>query len=515
MPRFLVVILCTGLIVAGALRPAAAQENPPAKQNNPPAKRPNVVMFVADDLGFQAGCYGDSAIRTPGMDQLAAEGTRYTRAYCTTSSCSPSRSVILSGRFSHATGQYGLQHGYNRFESQAKMQTLPVLLAEAGYRTCSIGKFHVAPEETYHFETYRNEGTQGNRNPVRMAQNAKEWIAEKDERPFFLYLCTSDPHRSRVGFANLRGEKGYVGVNPVRYQPENIPVPSWLPDLPDVRSDLAEFYESITRMDQGLAVLLDALRETGHWDDTVIIFLSDNGPPFPGGKTTVYEPGINLPLIVRAPDQPAKGVTCDALVSWVDLAPTILDYCGALTDEPKEEEAAASAGAGDSANKAAGVRKPAAGKKPNGARKTAELHGRSFRATVGRPHAEGFDEVFASHTFHEITMYYPMRSVIRGKYKYIFNVAHQLPYPFASDLYASPTWQAVLKENVQQYGKRSVDEYLHRPRHELYDLEADPDEIHNLADDPRHAETLREMQARMKEWQKQTSDPWVLKWDRE
>ena len=109
-------------------------------------------------------------------------------------------------------------------------------------------------------------------------------------------------------------------------------------------------------------------------------------------------------------------------------------------------------------------------------------------------------------------MYYPMRVIISGKYKYTFNIAHQLPYPFASDLYASPTWQSVLKSDRKLYGKRSVYAYLHRPRHELYDLEADPHEINNLATDPKHQKTLKALQEKLKAWQKSTNDPWLLKW---
>jgi N-sulfoglucosamine sulfohydrolase len=109
-------------------------------------------------------------------------------------------------------------------------------------------------------------------------------------------------------------------------------------------------------------------------------------------------------------------------------------------------------------------------------------------------------------------MYYPMRSVIRGRYKYIFNVAHQLPYPFASDLYDSPTWQGVLKRGDKRYGRRLTQDYIQRPRHELCDLEADPDELENLAGKPEHAKLLAELQERVRDWQKRTADPWELKW---
>lgn len=462
----------------------------------------NVVLFVVDDQGFQAGCYGNPAIKTPNLDRLAGTGTRFTRAFCTTASCSASRSVLMTGLYNHATGHYGHSHGYNHFSTYESVPTLPVMLAEAGYRTCSIGKYHLAPKYVYEFQTYRNEGVQGNRNAVRMALNAKEWIAEEDNRPFFLYFCTSDPHRGggADGFANYNDDPNrYPGVTPVRYKPSEVIVPPWMPDKPGVRGELAEYYQAISRLDQGLGVLLEALKDTGHWDDTLIIFLSDNGPPFPGAKTTLYEPGMNLPLIVRRPGQPKTGIATEAMVTWADITPTILDYCN-VSPKPKTPIRPRE-------NEGARVTK--------GKTKPVSFHGRSFLPALDQEKPAGFDEVYASHTFHEITMYYPMRAVIKGKYKYIRNLAHQLPYPFASDLYASPSWQAVLGDESRLFGKRTVYAYTHRQIEELYDLEADPDEIHNLATDAKYQPLLEELRAKLKSWQQETRDPWIVKWEYE
>ncbi len=457
----------------------------------------NVVLVVADDLGFQAGCYGDAAAKTPGLDRLAAEGTKFTRAHCTTASCSASRSVLLTGRFNHSTGHYGHAHGEGHFSTYESVATLPVMLAEGGYRTCSIGKYHLAPEQVYHFETYRNEGAQGARNAVRMAANAKDWIADADDRPFFLYFCTSDPHRGGGdGFANFDDPNHYPGVKKTTFDPVALPVPGWLPDTPVVRQELAQYYEAINRMDQGLSALLTALDETGHADDTLVIFLSDNGPPFPGAKTTLYEPGSNLPLVVRDPTIAAKGVTSDALVSWVDVTPTILDWCG-VTPKP---HVALRPSENDGDLDATGPKLPV------------KFPGRSFVPALGTPHAAGFDRIYASHTFHEVTNYYPMRVLIDGDWKLIFNVAHQLPYPFASDLHSSPTWQETLKNGRPYFGKRRTADYVQRPRFELYDLKTDPDELTNLAADPEHRARLERMQAEMQAWQKATRDPWASKW---
>ncbi len=462
-------------------------------------KQKNVLLFVVDDQGFQAGCYGNQVIKTPGIDRLAATGTRFSRAHCTTASCSASRSVLMTGLYNHTTGHYGHAHGYNHFSTFETVQSLPVILSEAGYRTCSIGKYHLAPEYVYHFETYRNQGIQGNRNSVRMAQNARQWISENDERPFFLYFCSSDPHRGGGpgGFANHNDKPGfYPGVTEIRYTPSEVIVPPWLPDKPEVRQELAEYYQAISRLDQGMSLLLDALQETGHADDTLILFLSDNGPPFPGAKTCLYQPGMNLPLIVRRPDQRRTGITSDALVTWADITPTILDYCGVKPNDSPPIRPTDNKGSRITA----------------GRQQPWMFHGRSFLSAVEWEHAAEFNEHYASHTFHEITMYYPMRVIISGRYKYIFNIAHQLPYPFASDLYASPTWQSVLRDNDEFFGKRTVYAYLHRQRHELYDLVADPHEIKNLAFDSQHQKKLEELQRKLKAWQKKTKDPWFLKW---
>ena len=497
--------LLFGLSIAAVLL-IEAQCNPAS------AGKPNVILIVADDLGQQLGCYGDPIAKTPGVDRLAAEGTLFTRAFCTTASCSASRSVLMTGQFNHTTGHFGHAHGYNHFSTYETVPTLPAILGDAGYRTCSIGKYHLAPDYVYFFQDYRNEGTVGARNSVVMAKNAKEWIGEDDSKPFFLYWCSSDPHRGGGpgGFANFNDDPDkYPGVVTNRFEPRDIPMPRWLPDNQEARTEMAEFYQAVNRFDQGVNDLLDALVETGHWDDTLIILLSDNGPPFPAAKTTLYQPGMNLPLIVRNPRQARKGITSEAMVSWVDITPTILEFCG-VTPEPRRPIQP-----GENRGQVAEQRTQPAGRTGRNAARPVKFAGRSILSAIDGQHDGDYREVFASHTFHEITTYYPMRAVIQDNYKYVFNVAHQLPYPFASDLYASPTWQGVLKRGEEMYGIRPVYQYLYRPRHELYDLKSDPDELINLATQPEHQDRLKLMQEKVQAWQKETRDPWSSKWEYE
>jgi len=448
------------------------------------SKRPNVVLVVSDDHGRgDLGCYGNPVIQTPHLDALATEGVRFTNAFCTTASCSASRSVILSGLYNHYNGQYGHEHSYHHFHSFDHVRSLPVLLSQGGYRTARVGKYHVAPEEVYRFDV----ALPGNsRSPVQMADNCKAFVASADAKPFFLYFCMSDPHRGGGKATDLPHEpdrfgnrdQGYPGVKEVTYDPQKVVVPDYLPDIPECRAELAQYSQAVSRVDQGVGRLIDVLKQAGQYDDTIVIYISDNGIAFPGAKTTLYEPGMNLPCIVRTPWQKNKGIACDALVNYADLTPTILDFAGATPGDY-------------------------------------EFHGRSFKSVLERERADGWDATYASHTFHEITMYYPMRVVRERRFKLIWNIAHGLEYPFASDLWESATWQGNLKRGNTRYGRRTIDAYLHRPRFELYDLQNDPHEVVNLADDPKYRDKLNEMKAKLKAFQEQTKDPWILKWEYE
>ena len=490
LTRLLALVIC---LPFWACEPSSRPESPPAADTPQ-----NIVLIVADDHGQDLGAYGNPVIQTPNLDALAAGGILFPNAFATTASCSASRSVILSGLHNHRTGQFGHTHDFHHFQSYSHIKSLPVLLSEGGYRTASIGKYHVAPREVYAFE----QTLPGNaRNTVAMADTARAFIRANPEQPFFLYYATSDPHRGG-GFADDLPFKpdrfgnrpdGYPGIEAVRYDPDEVVVPPYLPDTPTARAELAQYYESVSRVDQGVGRLVEILKDTGVYDQTLILYISDHGIAFPGAKTTVYEPGLRIPLIVRHPDIGA-GLVNEAMVSLVDITPTILDFAG--VEPPTYAQHI----------NLAPVRRYLPDEHG--------LHGRSFLPILGEARAEGWDEVFASHTFHEIQMYYPMRVVRDRKYKLIWNIAHGLPYPFASDLWASPTWQAVYAQGPQaMFGPRSVQDYIHRPEFELYDVEKDPYEARNLAGDGRYAAVLDAYKARLRAFQQRTSDPWLLKWD--
>jgi len=444
----------------------------------PLAQQRNVVVYISDDQGTAVGCYGDPDARTPALDALAEDGVRFANAFCTTASCSPSRAALLSGLHGHENGMYGLQHAKHHFQSFGNVRSLPARLSEAGYVTLRVGKYHLAPEESYPFEQALRGGS-----PVAMAEHVRGFLEGRDgERPFFLFFGTHEPHRGggvardRPGAPNLFGNRDRDDVVRERFDPGSLTLPDWLPDSTEARAEWAQFHEASNRADQGFGQLCRVLRETGVWDETLVIYLSDHGPPFPGAKTTVYEPGLRVPFVVRDPYATEHGTNVDALVSLLDVAPTILRWCG--VDD------------------------------------TEGLRGRDLGPWLAGSAPEGWvDEVHASHTFHEVTMYYPMRVVRTLRYKLIWNLAHELPFPFASDLWNASTWQKARHDRI--YGKRTVEAYLHRTRFELYDLDRDPYEIRNLADEPEHAKLLREMQEKLRDFQTVTGDPWRLKWERE
>jgi N-sulfoglucosamine sulfohydrolase len=305
---------------------------------------------------------------------------------------------------------------------------------------------------------------------VSMSGKAKAFIEGAKDKPFFLWMGFTDPHRAAQGFAN--NGKYPAGVPAVKFDPKTIPLPYHLPDNASVRQDLAEYYESVVRLDHGIGMMMKVLEETKHADNTLVVFLSDNGIPFQGAKTNLYDVSLNLPFIAKKPGQKA-GVVNEAMISHTDLCPTILEWCG--------------------------VKPPA------------NLPGKSWLPILEEAKPKDWDVVYASHQQHEVTMYYPIRMVRTRTHKLLVNLAHGLEYPHASDLWESPTWQSVLKGNVSMMGQRSVEQYLHRPKEELYDLAADPNELKNVAGDAKHAEALKDLRIKLAAWRKATNDPWLIK----
>ena len=260
-----------------------------------------MVVFIADDLGEgDLSCYGHPVVRTPNIDRLAAEGTRYERAYLTISSCSPSRASILTGRYPHETRAEDLHAPL-----PADQATVARRLRERGWHTMAVGKWHLGPHEKAHWD--RIAECPG----AKVADETIRLLNERPAgRPFFAWVAHWDPHRP------------YDEDLPEPTDPAKVVVPPYLPDHPLIRQDLARYYDEIRRFDRHVGEVVDALRRQGELERTTIIVMSDNGMPFPRAKTTLYPSGIRTPLIVRGLGTP--GVSRD-LVSAVDLAASILE----------------------------------------------------------------------------------------------------------------------------------------------------------------------------------------------
>ncbi len=331
-----------------------------------------------------------------------------------------------------------------------------------------------------------------------MTRNVR-WVAERagiffekandTKRPFHLTIGFTDPHRdgTRGGFANNDQEVIDAGLDKEvpDYSSEEVAVQDFMTDCPELRQELMEYYKSISRMDLGVGLVLQALRDRDLEDSTLVVFVSDNGAPFINSKTTLYDAGVQLPLIVRQPAQ-ARGVINPNMVSFLDILPTALAWAGH-----------------------AGLR----GSYPCPPRLGDSIIP-ILQSSALLPEGQWKHEVYGSHTFHEIQNYWPTRFIRSHRYKYHRNIAHRLDFPFAADLYSSLSWEGIRNKDGPEpvfIGQRSLEAYLFRGPEELYDLQGDPHEVENVADDGKYADVIRQLRASLERWQYETKDAWLFK----
>lgn len=478
-------------------------------------KRRNVLLIIADDAGFETEVYNNSVVHTPNLRSLAKRSLLFNNAFTSVSSCSPSRSTILTGLPQHQNGMYGLHQGVHHFNSFDGVQSLPLLLGKANIHTGIIGKKHVGPGSVYPFDfAYTEENNsvlQVGRNITRIKllvrkffqthkeeeQNRNNEKSDQDpSRPFFLYVAFHDTHRcghSQPQYGAFcekfgNGEKGMGRIpdwTPQYYTPEQVKVPPFVPDTPAARADIAAQYTTVSRLDQGIGLVLQELREAGYENDTLVIYSSDNGIPFPNGRTNLYWSGTAEPMLVSSPEHRERwGQTSQAYVSLLDITPTILDWLSvpypsySLPSSP-----------------------------------TAPVHltGRSLLPALDREPGN-WDTVFASQSLHEVTMFYPIRSVYQGTYHLLHNLHYRMPFPIDQDFYVSPTFQDILNRTmsgVPTHWFKTLQQYYYRERWELYDTRSDPLEIRNLSSDAAHRAVLQSLIQTLMKWQWATGDPWV------
>lgn len=435
-------------------------------------KRPNFVLILADDMAWDdCGAYGHAAIRTPNIDELARQGMRFDRAFLTCSSCSPSRASLITGRYPHNTDAEELH-----WPLPAEQVTFVERLKAAGYWTAAAGKWHLGPAVKDRFDVV-HEGNPANfqlpsgpeaRKARRTAptkgdatSGCDRWVSTLRDRPrdkpFFLWLAAFDPHRDYA-----------PGTIARPHRPEDVVVPPYLPDAPAVRKDLAAYYDEIGRLDRFVGEVMAELKRQEADQETLVFFLSDNGRPFPRCKTTLYDSGIKTPWIVRWPARVAPGSRCERLVSSIDIAPTFLAL--------------------------AGVPRPV------------RVQGQDFSALLTNPQAHVRDLVFAEHNWHDYAA--RARAVRSERFKYIRNDDHERPLTPPADAVRSPTFQTMrrLRDEKGLNPDQLACFVQPRPAEELYDTQADPNELRNLAADPNHAAALQRLRSALTRWEAETDD---------
>lgn len=450
-----------GLLLAGGYAAAAV-----------PSSRPNIVLILADDLGSEdVGVFGHPTVRTPQLDRLAREGMRFDRAFVTASSCSPSRSSLLTGRYPHNTDAEELH-----WPLPARQATFLEPLRAAGYWAGAAGKWHLGEEAKTRFDQVREADPAG----FTLAVGAKageakmltakggdaqsgctDWVPllreRPRERPFFLWLAALDPHRD------------YEETISARPTPlDDVVVPRHLPDTPAVRRELAQYYDEIERLDRFVGDVLAELDAQGVANNTLVVFLSDNGRPFPRDKTTLFESGIKTPLIVRWPGRVAPGSTCAQLVSTIDLAPGFV---------------------------------AAAGLQP-----ATTMQGVSFLPLLADGRTPIRREIFAEQNWHDYAQ--RSRAVRTEHFKLIANDYADSALTPGADAVRSVVFREMLR--LRTAGELPSHQQqcftLPRPTLELYDLRADPGELHNIAAQPAYAGVRADLKARLDRWKVDTQD---------
>jgi arylsulfatase A-like enzyme len=415
---------------------------------SPPDSRPNIVVLVGDDLGWRdTRPYGNAAVRTPNIERLARSGLLVRYAFGTSPQCSPSRISILSGRYSHATRTEDLHTPLPPGE-----RLLPSYLQEQGYFTGHMAKTHYGPLAEKQFQWYAEQ----------TAAALPGFLDAAGDRPFFLWVGFHEPHRPYDSVP----APGGGGHSPAR-----VTVPPSLADTPETRADIARYYDAIARMDSAVGEMMGELERRGLRDSTLVVFLSDNGAPFPREKGTLYDSGTRTPLIFSWPAVIGAGTTYDrGLVSTIDLMPTLLELAGGSAPGP--------------------------------------VQGRSVRELLTAPESYGGREfVFSERNWHDCDEH--QRAVRTARYKLIRTDAYTaLPLCTASDIGASASFLA-LRARARAGRLNTAQRRLFeapRARVELYDLERDPWELTNLADQPAYATRVRQLAAALQAWMEETDD---------
>lgn len=419
--------------------------------------KPNILVFVADDAGMDFGCYGNDAISTPNIDKLAEGGLKCTNAFLTSPQCSPSRTSMLSGQFAHTIGTEDLHTGLDD-----STIILPTYLKKTGYFTGYMLKGHLGENGHKQFDWFDNGRWSSGDWNENVINNFNNFINEADDKPFFMWVGFTDPHRV---YAEDEKEGNRA---PKVNDPTKVKVPPYLVDSDITRRDLANYYDEITRMDNHIGDMIEVLRERKILDNTIVIFLSDNGMPFPRAKGTLYDSGIQTPLIFYWERKIGSGLRYDGLLSTIDLSPTILDLAGQL--------------------------------------KPAKFYGDSFQKIFYNQELEISEHVFAERNWHNADEH--MRAIRTKNYLLILNSYIELPHGTPTDLSSSPSWFELINGRDANLLTSAQSWLFKSPRYaiELYDVQDDPFQINNISGKEEYLDISKELVQVLVNWMQSTKD---------
>ena len=422
-------------------------------------QQPNILVFICHDLGRYLGCYGVPGVRSPHIDAFAASALQFENSFCVAPQCSPSRAALWTGRYPHSNGVVGMAHTEYANDLKPDERHLAQILSGQGYETRLFGVQHEAssPERCGYQHTYPRGSC------AEMAAAFCESVAQFRE-PFFAQIGFFEPHRP-------------FGRDTEPIDANDVALPPFLPDIPEVREDMVAMEASVASIDKAFGRVLEALEGAGLADDTVVVFTADHGIPFPLAKMSLYDAGIEVPLLMRVPGlsasptasaaqlakrEQAGGRRFSEFVTHVDFVPTILDMLEIETP-------------------------------PN-------LQGRSYWSLLCGDAYKPSECIFTEKTYH--VYYDPMRSVRTDRWKLIAN------FEFSPRIETPPDFL----NNGKGYPETSIaldvsSTGLNHPAFELFDLEQDPLEQNNLADDADYAGIRDELARRLRDWMEETSDP--------
>lgn len=417
---------------------------------------PNVLIFIADDMTYHdLGCWGNEDVKTPHLDRLAGQGMRLERCFTPAPTCSPTRHALYTGLFPVKSGAHP-----NHAVAKPGTRSLPHYLTKLGYRVGLIGKTHIGPTESYPFEILGGKlslSYDTEEDPA--AEKIEEFISRDPDQPYCLVVASNEPHEP--------WSKG----DPSAYNADELMLPPYFVDTPETRKALTRYYAEITHMDEQVGRCMEIVDGSGQAENTLFLFLSEQGSSFPHCKWTLYDTGIRAAGIARWPAKVRPGSRSQALVQYVDIVPTLVESAGG---EPIEG-----------------------------------VDGQSFLGVLTGKADRHRDHVYAVQTSRGIIngpVAYGIRCVRDDRFKYILNLNADSEF---SNMVTGRhpvfrSWRE--RAETDPFAREQVRRYIKRPPVEFYDLETDPYEMTNLADRPEHRERMAALREKLDSWMREQED---------